>query len=57
MRCPEKNHKLISWIIDGIEYRFKEWVTKDEAEEAVQNESIIVVRSKGNPYIQRAIIN
>lgn len=56
-RCPDKNNKLNRWVIDGVEYKFKETVTKSEAEEAVKTKSLIVIRSKGNPYIQRTIIN
>lgn len=56
-RCPDKNNSLRKWVVEGIEYKFTEPMTKSEAEEAVKGQHITVIRSKGNPYIERAIIN
>lgn len=56
-RCPTQNNSLTKWIIEGTQYQFKKAVTLEEAKEAVKSKSLIVVRSKGNPYIHRTIIN
>jgi hypothetical protein len=53
-KCPEKNAADTSWIINGVEYKFKEAITKAEAEEHVKKKSDLVMklRQPENEYIK-----
>jgi hypothetical protein len=54
-KCPTKNAAAREWIINGVEYKFKEAVTKAEAEEAVGKMTDLVVKRK-KPEIENEFI-
>lgn len=48
--CKETNREAADWIIDGVEYRFKEPVTYDEAVKLKQEGSSLI--KKNSPPIK-----
>jgi hypothetical protein len=48
VKCPEKNAISRLWIVEGTLYRFRREITLDEAREAVDKNSSIILAYKAD---------
>lgn len=53
-RCATRNERLSSWIIDGVLWRFRTPLTREEAVEAVRDKSNLIVpaRKPANSFVK-----